>query len=186
MALFLAELTCQQQGMSAGAATEIFQRLASAGGINGHRAQQLAQLFGAGSIEGTAGAAAEPRDLLECRLGYRIAALVKQEDRQAQHAQLTGEIAKLVDPLLHRVADEDQGVDVTGFGFRAGMAQGAANLGPPAQAPDPRHPPGQFAGGTNPARGFELAETPIKDELDIEPTQRGGFREHLSLQLAGA
>ena len=68
----------------------------------------VAQLLGAGTVERAAGAARQPRHLLEGGTGDRVAALVEQEGRHALQGQLAGQMAAAVEILLEGVADEHQ------------------------------------------------------------------------------
>ena len=54
--------------------------------------------------------------------------------RTPQQAQLAGEPAQLVDVLLHRVADEDEGLHPLALGLAGGVAQDPGDLGPAGDA----------------------------------------------------
>ena len=59
-------------------------------------------------IEAAIGAAGEARDLAKSLFGDRIVAFLEHEGRNAEQPERTGRMAKIVELLLHRVADEDQ------------------------------------------------------------------------------
>src|SRR6516165_3224133 len=96
MSLFYAELAGQEQRLAPGVPAVVLERLEPAGGIDRHRAQQLGQLMSAAGIEGAIGAAGKPGELLEGRGGERFAALVEQEDRETQDAELACHMAEIV------------------------------------------------------------------------------------------
>src|SRR5690242_13410730 len=171
--------------MAAGAAAEILQRLAPTSGIDGDGSQQFAQLAGAGRVERTASAAAEPGKLLESSLRHAVASLVKQEYGQAQHAQLACKIAEFVDRLLHRIAHEDERIDPPRPGFVAGVAEHAADLSAPAEAAHPRHPPREILGIAEPRCGGKLTEAAIIGQLNVEAAETGSLGEHFRLKFAG-
>ena len=87
--------SCRVSWRSAGSRLRVksCNALLAAGGINRDRAQQVAQLRGAGCVEGAVSAAGEARDLLEGAPRVRILALVEQEHGQSEHAQLAREVA---------------------------------------------------------------------------------------------
>ena len=71
-------------------------------------------------------------------------------------------------------------------GLGHGVLQHLADLRLAGAAHDPRHPADQRLRIRQPGARLEFAEAAIPGELDLEPAQRLGGREHLALDAAGA
>src|SRR5258708_31955643 len=93
----LAYPPAEQQGGAAGAFAVISERRRPARRIGGDRAQELAQLLGAAGIEGTIGAARQPRHLPERARRDGIAAFMEDEERHTEEAELAGRATEGID-----------------------------------------------------------------------------------------
>ena len=111
---------------------------------------------------------------------------MKDEDRSTAETELAGEPAQLVDLLLHRIAHEDERIDLVGAGFLARVGKHTSNL---RRAPDTGHAAHgsmKLPRGGEPAARLAFVEAAIEDELDIKPADRPGRLEHFTLQPARA
>ena len=158
------------------------ERLAPACRVHGDRREQLAQLRRRARVEPAVGALGETRDLAERLLGARVAPFLEQEHRHAQERQLARAPAKIVDVLLHAVADVHQRVDRLLRQLRARVREHLADLRVAPGARDARHQRRERVGVRHPARGSALAGAAEEYELHIEPADRLHGLEHVGLQ----
>src|SRR4029077_19601256 len=181
-----ADISRQQQRGAALTLAVIQEGRPAPGRICRDRTEELAQLPGATGIEGTIGAAAELGNLAEGPAGDLVASFVKDEDRSAAETELAGEAAQLVDLLLHRIAHEDERINLVGAGFLARVGKHTSNL---RRAPDTGHAAHgsmKLPRGGEPAARLAFVEAAIEDELDIKPADRPRRLEHFTLQPARA
>ncbi len=107
--------------------------------------------MGGAWIEAAIGATRQPRNLAKRLLGDRIVALLEHEGGHAEQAELACGMAEIVELLLHRVADEDQGLHLGDLGLALGMGDDLADLGVAAAAVDPLHQRGRAARPATPS-----------------------------------
>src|SRR5439155_15026994 len=89
-------------------------------------------------------------------------------------------------PFPHSRPRKEPANCLAGPGFADRMAQHPLDLGFAADAKYRSHDPVQIGGGRHPLARFAFRKAAIKDELDLEPAERGGGFEHLALDAAGA
>src|SRR3546814_21136697 len=132
------------------------------------RATRTDTLFPYTTLFRAEGAAAEPRDLLEGAPRDRIAALVEHEAGHAEQAELSGQVAEVVELLLHGVADEHQGRDLPLPRFLGRALQHLADLGAPGETEHTSHADQQLSRCGNPPQRPSLADAPEVEELHIQ------------------
>ena len=125
-------------------------------------------------------------DVPESPLGLGIVALLKQERAHAQHAELAGGLADLVELLLEAVADEHQRRDPLLLGLAHGMLQDPADLGLARQAEHAGHQSDQIARIVDPAARPAFVEAAVVHELHVEAAERRRLEKHLALHLTRA
>src|SRR5882757_8203035 len=131
---------------------EIGERTHAARGIGRGRAQELGELVSGARIEAAIGAARESSNFAKGLVGDRIVALLEHESGHAQKPELAGGVTEIVELLLHRIADEHQGLYLGGLRLPPGMRDDLADLRVAATAVDPLHQPGERLGLRYPAR----------------------------------
>ena len=124
----------------------VFERRAPTGGKYGNRAEQVFKLLGGCKIKAAMRTA---RQL--CYLAKRagrdyVVTFLKDESRYAAYAELSRDIAHIVDIFLKGIADKNQRIDAFGIGFANGVTQYLPDLGPSAEATYLGHAPDQLIG----------------------------------------
>src|SRR5205823_8745253 len=174
----LAELAAEQERRAAALLADRLEGGATARGIGGDRGEQVAQLLRARRIEGAIGPLAEPGDLLEGAAGDGIAALVKEKDRDAEQPELAGAMAERIGILLHRIADEDQGIDLSLPRRLDRVVEHALDLRLAPGAEHSAHRAMQLGALGVPPAGLAFAKAAIEDELHLEAAERCRRLEH--------
>src|SRR4029453_16047889 len=101
--------------------------------------EQVAQGVRSAGVEPRIGATGQPGDFLESLTGGWVVTLMEHEDFHAKKPEFPGDRAKLVNRLLHRIADEDHDPDRRTARLAGDMPEHAADLRLAASAFDPGH-----------------------------------------------
>ena len=157
----------------------------AAGGIGRDRAQQPFELLGTRAVELAIGAARQLGDLREQPRRHAIVALLEDEHRQAEQAELARLVADLVDILLAAVADEHHRVEPALAPLLGGVAQQAGDLRAAGQAAHRPHQARQLAAVGRPAADLELVEAAIEGQPDLDAADFARRNEHLALLRRG-
>jgi len=115
-----------------------------------------------------------------------IAALVKEEDRHAEQAELARPMTERVGVLLHGVADEDESIDLVFTRRLDRVVEDALDLSLTAAAEDPAHGAVEIGAVGKPPARLALMESAVEDELNLETPERRRGLEHLALDMTRA